>query len=437
MGEEIRKNLREDAMSLRTRLAFFSLSIAMCLAIWEPAQAQYTTGTVTGLVKDPQGALTPAATVTLRSLATGATRTFVTTADGTYVFAGVASGRYVITAEAQGFAKSTATINVTTGQTATQDLALQMATVGQTMEITSELGVVPTLNANDPQTGVSRSSLEVSDLPIQGRDYLTLASLEPGVQPTFSPRGGSLAITSGSQAGSIAVNGGRARETAYQLDYTDANDWEFGGRAKGRNLMPDANQEFSVLTSNFSDEYGVKSAGQIIAVTKSGTNQFHGAAGDFVQNVVWNARDYFDLCGKATISRSNNYSVAAGGPIIKNRAFIFGGYQGSKVRGAGFTSVALVPTQAARNTANDPVIINLMKQFLPLPTGATSDPNVGTFSSAFSSPTDTWQYVFKFDYRLTDSHSVSARYLQTPNPFLLLFPPLLPLPPLDPALPSS
>ena len=418
-------------MSLRTRLAFFSLSIAMCLAIWEPAQAQYTTGTVTGLVKDPQGALTPAATVTLRSLATGATRTFVTTADGTYVFAGVASGRYVITAEAQGFAKSTATINVTTGQTATQDLALQMATVGQTMEITSELGVVPTLNANDPQTGVSRSSLEVSDLPIQGRDYLTLASLEPGVQPTFSPRGGSLAITSGSQAGSIAVNGGRARETAYQLDYTDANDWEFGGRAQGRGLMADAIQEFTVLTSNFSAEYGVKSAGQVIAVTKSGTNRLHGSAGDFVQNDFFNARDYFDKTGKATVIKSNVYSVTAGGPILKNKAFIFGGYQGSKVRGAGFTSVALVPTQAARATATDPAITSLLNRFLPSPTGSTSDPMVGTFGSQFSSPTDLWQYVFKFDYRFNDSHSLSVRYLQAHNHFLLLFPALNTLPGFD------
>ena len=419
-------------MSLSARISLAAGSLFVCLVLaagnlW----AQYTTGEVTGIVKDPSGAVVPDATVSLHNSATNATRAYTTGANGSYFFAAVQPGRYEVSAEAKGFAKVTVVIDVYASQTANQDLVLSLAGLGQSVQVTTEEGVIPTLNVTDPQNGVTRSALEVASLPIQGRDYLTLASLEPGVQPTFSPRGGSLAITSGSQAGSIAANGGRARETAFQLDYTDANDWEFGGRAQGRNLMPDAIQEFSVLTSNFSAEYGVKSAGQIIAVTKSGTNQFHGAAGDFVQNDVWNARDYFDRSGKATIIRSNNYSVAAGGPIIKNRAFIFGGYQGSKVRGAGFTSVALVPTQAARNTANDPVIINLMKQFLPLPTGATSDPNVGTFSSAFSSPTDTWQYVFKFDYRLTDSHSVSARYLQSHNHFLLLFPALNTLPSFD------
>src|SRR5437870_1627608 len=419
-------------MSLSARISLAAGSLFVCLVLgagnlW----AQYTTGEVTGIVKDPSGAVVPDATVSLHNSATNATRAYTTGANGSSFVAAVQPGRYEVSAEATGFAKVTVVIDVYARQTANQDLVLSLAGLGQSVQVTTEEGVIPTLNVTDPQNGVTRSALEVSDLPIQGRDYLTLASLEPGVQPTFSPRGGSLAITSGSQAGSIAVNGGRARETAYQLDYTDANDWEFGGRAQGRGLMADAIQEFTVLTSNFSAEYGVKSAGQVIAVTKSGTNRLHGSAGDFVQNDFFNARDYFDKTGKATVIKSNVYSVTAGGPILKNKAFIFGGYQGSKVRGAGFTSVALVPTQAARATATDPAITSLLNRFLPSPTGSTSDPMVGTFGSQFSSPTDLWQYVFKFDYRFNDSHSLAVRYLQAHNHFLLLFPALNTLPGFD------
>lgn len=391
--------------------------------------AQYTTGRVEGVVMDPAGAVIPGATVTLRNVATNITRTFKTGPEGAYVFTAVPPGPYEVSVEAPGFAKAVTTFEVFANQTITKDLRLAVAGTAEVMEVVGEPTAI--LNVADAQHGITRTRREVTELPLLTRDYLGLANLAPGVQPTFNPRGGSLAITSGSQAGFIAANGGRARATAVQLDYTDANDWEFGGRAQGRNLMPDAIQEFTVLMSNFPAEYGVKSNAQVVVVTKSGTNNLHGTAYDFIQNDVFNARDFFDRTGKATILRRNNYGFTVGGPIVKDRTFAFGGYEGTKIRGAGFTAVALVPTQAARATATDPVVIDLMKRFLPLPTGATSDPNVGTFTSKFSSPNDSWQFVIKADHKFSESHFFSARYLHSQISFLLIFPALNTLPGFD------
>lgn len=412
-------------LSLGTRMGIRIVLLAVFVLIGtSEALAQYTTGIVTGIVKDKSGAIVAGAIVTLRTAETNGTRTYKTVDDGNYVFAAVAPGRYEISVEAQGFTKAIVSIIVYSGQTASQDLELKVATVGQTVEVTAEGGVVPTLNLNDPQKGVSRSPVEVSTLPI-GTDYNGYATLAPGAVPTTR------IIASGSQAGNVVANGARGREVAYQLDYTDANDWEFGGRAQGRGLMLDAIQEFSVLTGNFSAQYGVKSGSQVILVTKSGTNQFHGSGADYFKNDFMNARAYLDRTGKPTPMKSNTYPFTAGGPIIKNKAFLFGGFTGTKTRGAGSTVVALVPTQAAVSAATDPVSISLMKAFLPTPTGSTSDPNIGTITSQFASPNDSWLYVFKFDYRFNDAHSISARYLQAHGHSILLFPQMNTLPGFD------
>lgn len=419
-------------MTRKAHITFPGYLAVIFVFLWAlNVNAQYTTGQVQGIVKDQSGASVPGATVTLVNVETNLQRTYTTTPDGSYLFVGVPSGNYQISAVAKGFTKSTVTVVIYANQTLVRDLALSLAGSAQVVQVTAEAGAVPVLDVTDAQAGTIRSSEEVNDLPSDGRSVFNFISLEPGVNPTFAPGFVSLSISSGSQAGATNTNGGRARATAYQLDYTDANDWEFGGLAQGRDIMPDAIQELTVLTSNFSAEYGIKSSGQIIVVTKSGTNSFHGSADDFVQNNIFNARDFFDTSGKPTIVRNNNYSVTAGGPIVKNRAFIFGGYQANKVRGAGFTSVALVPTDAARAMATDPIIIALMKKFLPEPTGSTTDPNIGTVSSPFSSPVDTWQFVTRFDYKFSDSHFLSLRYLQSHNHFLLIFPSLNTLPGFD------
>jgi len=260
---------------------------------------------------------------------------------------------------------------------------------------------------------------------------ISLIHLAPGVQAMNNPRGGStfggggsLVLVLGPQAGLFSANGGRARSGSVQLDYTDANDWEYGGFALGmQSVTPEMLQEFKLLTSNFSAEYGVKSNAEVIMVSKSGTNRLHGSAYDFVQNTLFNARDYLDTSGHATPVQSNVYGVSAGGPAIRNRTFLFGAYEGRRIRGNAFTTVANLPTKAARDAASadpnaDPVAIDLMDRYLPLPTIPTSNPDVGQLVTKIPSPIDSYQFLLKADQRFSDRHSLSARYLQSSGTFV-------------------
>lgn len=311
--------------------------VALCLVLWpltvpELASAQYTTGRIEGVVTDATGSVVPGATATLRNRGTNIARTTQTDTSGFFAFAGVPAGDYDITVEMQGFAAAVVTFTMVTNQVVSQNLTLQPGTQQESIDVRGEVSVL--MNTQEAQIGITRLEREVKELPNLNRNVTAFALYTPGVQPTQNPRGGSLAIASGSQAGFIASAGGRARATAVQLDYTDVNDWEFGGIALGTSPMVDAVQEFKVLTSNFAAEQGVKSNGQVIIVTKSGTNNIHGTAYDFIQNDAFNARDYFDRTGQPRPIRRNNYGFTAGGPIVTNRMFLFGGYEGTKNRGS-------------------------------------------------------------------------------------------------------
>ncbi|HEX9110864.1 MAG TPA: TonB-dependent receptor, partial [Terriglobales bacterium] len=185
-----------------------------------------------------------------------------------------------------------------------------------------------------------------------------------------------------------------------------------------QSITPEMLQEFKLLTSNFSAEYGVKSNAEVIMVSKSGTNQLHGSAYDFVQNTLFNARDYFDRSGRPTPVQSNIYGVSGGGPVIPNRTFLFGAYEGRRVRGNAFTTVANLPTEAARARASDPIIADLMTRYLPLPTINAGDPNLGQLPTKIPSPISTYQLLLKADQRLSTEHSLSARYLQSSGSFV-------------------
>ena len=315
-----------------------------------------------------------------------------------------------------------------TNQVVSQNLRLEVGGQQESVDVRGEAAAM--INTQEAQIGLTRLEREVHDLPNINRNVTGFASFTPGVQPTFNPRGGSLAIASGSQAGFIASSGGRARATAVQLDYTDVNDWEFGGIALGTSPMIDAVQEFKVLTSNFAAEQGVKSNAQVIIVTKSGSNSVHGTAYDFIQSDKFNARDYFDRTGQPRPIKRNNYGFTGGAPIVPNRTFIFGGWEGTKNRGASMTTVATVPTAAARARVTSPASAQLLN-LLPLPTAPTANPDIGTVSSSFSAPQDSWQYILKVDDQLTKNQSLSGRWLQSDNLSILRFPALNTLPGFD------
>jgi Carboxypeptidase regulatory-like domain len=410
---------------LLTRLAV----LLICSAFAVPLQAQYTVGRLEGRIFDPTGAAVSGAEVTLRSLATNATRTYITGTDGLYVFFALPAGDYELLAQALHFAKQRAAVQILTSETTSHNLTLTVGPESATIEVTAD--TPGHLNITDAQHSTTRTDLELSSLPSNGRNMISLIHLAPGVQPMNNPRGGStfggggsLVIVLGPQAGLFSANGGRARSASVQLDYTDANDWEFGGFALGmQSITPEMLQEFKLLTSNFSAEYGVKSNAEVLMVSKSGSNNLHGSAYDFVQNTLFNARDYLDTSGHATPVQSNIYGVSAGGPVIRNRTFLFGAYEGRRVRGNAFTTVANLPTKTARDAAEadpkaDPIAIALMNQYLPLPTIATSNPDVGQLVTKIPSPIDSYQLLLKGDQQLGAGHSLTARYLQSAGTFV-------------------
>ncbi|MBZ5616450.1 MAG: carboxypeptidase-like regulatory domain-containing protein [Acidobacteriia bacterium] len=405
-----------------------ALVLILGAAIAPPLQAQYTVGRLEGTIFDATGAVVSGTKVSLRSLGTGATRTYITGADGLYVFFAMPAGDYQLTAEAQHFATKSERIQIVTSETTNRNLTLGVGPQSATVEVVGEPGL---LNTADAQHSTTRTDLELSSLPSSGRNMISLIHLAPGVAPMNNPRGGStfggggsLVIVLGPQAGLFSANGGRARSGSVQLDYTDANDWEFGGFALGmQSITPEMLQEFKLLTSNFSAEYGVKSNAEVIMVSKSGTNQLHGSAYDFVQNTLFNARDYLDRSGSATPVQSNIYGVSAGGPVLHNRTFLFGAYERRSIRGNAFTTLANLPTQAARDAAAadpnaDPIAIALMNQYLPLPRIATSNPDVGQLVTKIPSPIDSYQFLLKGDEQLTTRQSLSVRYLQSSGSFV-------------------
>ena len=405
------------------------VALLLGTAIAVPLEAQYTVGRLEGTIFDPTGAVVSGAKVTLQNLGTSATRTYITGADGLYIFFALPDGNYELTADAPHFAKKRERIQILTSETTSRNMTLGVGPQSATIEVLSEMPGY--LNITDAQHSTTRTDLELSSLPSSGRNMISLIHLAPGVQPMNNPRGGStfggggsLVLVLGPQAGLFSANGGRARSASVQLDYTDANDWEYGGFALGmQSVTPEMLQEFKLLTSNFSAEYGAKSNAEVMMVSKSGTNNLHGSAYDFVQNTLFNARDYLDRSGHATPVQSNVYGVSAGGPVVRDRTFLFGAYEGRRIRGNAFTTVANLPTKAARDAAGadpkaDPTAIALMNQYLPLPTIPTSNPDVGQLVTKIPSPIYSYQFLLKADQRLSGQHSLSARYLQSAGSFV-------------------
>lgn len=399
------------------------LAAAVFLFSSPNAKAQYTTGTIQGTVFDPAGSVVTGAHVTLENTATGETKELRTGGDGIFYFAALLPGRYRLTAEASGFSKAEAEVTALASQTITQNLKLELAASSSQVVVVAASEAIDT---TDPQLTTTYSGVESNALPASGRSFnafSTLVSLSPGATPMYSPAGGGgLVKVGGAQTGLISSDGGRPENTNVEFDFADANDWEFGGVALGTTPSPDMVQEFKVLASNLPAEYGTKSNGTIAIVSKSGTNRWHGQAYDYLKNDIFNARDYFDTTGKPTRIDENDYGFSMGGPAVRDKTFLFGGWEQNKTIGGGFTDLALVPSDAARQSVTDPTVGNLIETFLPHATGTTSDPNVGTVAQQFSAPTNNYQFLLRGDQNFSSDHSLALRYFQGTGTSVLPFP---------------
>jgi hypothetical protein len=382
--------------------------------------AQYTTGTIQGSVLDASGAAVKSAHIALRNTETNQTKQFTTGDDGVYLFAAVPPGAYELTAEASGFSKEILKFAASSNDRLTENLVLKVASGNTTVVV--QAGNATEFHTTDAQLDTTRVAEEVDGLPLQSRTVTSLVTLEPGVQPMYTAGRGSLVKVAGAQTGLFTANGGRPESSNIEIDLIDANDWEFGGIAVGAEPAPDFVAEFKVITSNAAAEYGVKSGGEALFVTKSGTNNWHGDAYNFLQNDALNARDYFDATGKATRIDRNNYGFASGGALRRDKTFLFGGWEQLKVIGGGFTTLAYVPSAAAIATVTDTTIKNLINKYLPTATGSTTNSEVGTVSQQFSAPTNSYQFLLRGDQNFSNRHSLTLRYFQATGTQVLTFP---------------
>ena len=311
-----------------------------------PLEAQVDTGSIIGTVVDASGAVVSGAKVTLTNEGTAAAVTTTTGSDGLYRFSPVRIGNYKIDVAAEGFKTvSEVHVAVDVSSNVTRNFRLQPGKVSETIEVTSQ---APLLQSEDASVGQVVNQKSVNDLPLNGRNFTFLAQLSAGVN---SPQ----ADTRGNAAsGAFSANGLRPAQNNYMLDGIDNNS-DTVDFLNGTNyvVLPpvDAIQEFKVQTSDFSAELG-RSAGAVLnASIKSGTNQFHGTVWEFFRNDKLDAADYFeDAKGipKGEL-RQNQFGAAAGGPIIKNKIFIFGDYEGFR-RVQGTIQTGAVPTAADRSS---------------------------------------------------------------------------------------
>ena len=303
--------------------------ISSCLTSFQTVFAQSATTSLRGIVTDPSGALVPNATVTITDQAVNKTLTAVTNGEGLYRFPQIAPARYLVTVTAQGLGDQSKTAELLVDQPATIDFKLTIQSSSVTVDVSSS---AQTLNTSDATLGDSVGNETIQALPMEGRDPVSLLTLQPGVLYLGNPAENN---TNDSRSGS--VNGGRSDQGNITLDGLDDND-QIGGTAFTGVLRStlDSTEEFRVTTSNGTAASGRSSGAQVSLVTKSGTNQYHGALYEYYRPTNTVANNWFNkyqelLLGEPNVPQKyvqNTFGGALGGPIKKDKLYFFFNYEG-------------------------------------------------------------------------------------------------------------
>ena len=397
------------------------LILSICFSI--PTDAQVTGATLSGTITDSSDKFVPKAQISITNVATGITTTVTTNSDGFFIAANLLAGEYEVTVSTTGFATETRKgISLTVGAHQVFDISLHVGSAAKTVvEVTTEAPAVQ-LASSDISAVVNATT--VRELPLNGRSWTDLAALQPGVstiqtQPSFSTGADRGNRGFGQQ---LTISGARPQQNNYRLDGISLNDYANGapGSVLGGNLGVDAIQEFSVLTSNYSAEYGKTSGGVVNAITRSGTNSLHGSVYEFLRNSALDARNYFEApppAPKASFKR-NQFGGAIGGPVIKNRTFFFADYEGIR-QSKGIANVLTVPSISSRNQATDPFVIKYLALY-PVPATSLLCP----LSAVACDVTINGQQVVnenflttRIDHKFSDKDAVFGTYLYDKTPY--------------------
>jgi hypothetical protein len=389
------------------------IALAVALVLIVPATfAQAVTGTITGVIKDPNGAVIPGANVIARNAGTNATAAAITDAAGGYKIINLVSGEYIVEVEAKGFRKTTTVPQrLSTGDVMRQDLTLELGQVTETVTVEE---TATRVNTEDAQLG--KVVQDVYQLPIVsgagGRNPLSLAVNQPGV------------VAAG-QVGPFSVNGQRAQANNYMLDGGDSNDLAINVPDAVQQISPNALAEFRVVTGAMKAEYGRNSGAIVMLTTRSGSNQFHGGMSETFRNTKLNATAYFQNAvagGTATTLpgsgfkrkpqwNTNDFDLQLGGPIKKDKVFFFANYLGFRRR-QGVTNSATVFSDAERALITQygtPEAKNLMALVPNANYGAN------TLMAAPANQMRRDQGLGKLDYFITDANRMSVSYFREPQ----------------------
>src|ERR1700683_686969 len=344
-----RVSVREDSRG--GRLPYLIVSILFTFgAIMARADV---TGSITGVVRDRAQAVVAGAKIQITNVQTNFTEVTTSAADGSYHFLALTAGTYQITANSAGFRPYTATdITLQVNDQLRIDVTLQVGALKEKVTVSADMVHVET---ESTQLGDVVDSQKMLALPLNGRSYLDLLGLQAGVAPTRAGKIGGDRPVSGyiTNAGNISVNGQRETANAFLVNGGDVSE----GRNLGAGLVPnlDSIEEFRLITNSFDAEYGKFSGAVINAITKSGTNGFHGDAFEFLRNDKLDARNFF-APSKSELRR-NQFGYAAGGPFWKSKLFWFSDYQGTRQVQGAETGLVTVPTAAQRAGDFDPSLL--------------------------------------------------------------------------------
>jgi hypothetical protein len=323
-------------------------TLVLALGLAGMARGQVVGAFLTGTVKDPSGAALSGAAITVRNVETGAERRLATDSAGRYSAPSIAVGGYEVTASQAGFTSQLRTgIILVVGQTTVVDFTLPIGEFKQV--VTVEEKPSPVVVSTQQSAGLV-SERQVKDLPLNGRSYDELMALNPAVVNYTSERSGGVGTSNSSVGNMFAVEGRRPQENLFLLngvEYTGASEINnTPGGASGQLLGVEAVREFNVVAENYGAEYGKRPGGQVSIVTASGSNQLHGSLYDFLRNSALDARNFFDQ-GSIPEFQRDEFGVALGGPLKKDKLFVFGNYEGFR-QNLGLSDVTLVPDSNAR-----------------------------------------------------------------------------------------
>ena len=376
---------------------------------------------ISGIVSDSSGLALPAASVTIKNLETAAVRTLVTDESGRYSAPGLGVGQYQVTAAKEGFASSQKTgITLVVGQENAVNLMLEVGEISQTMIV--EASATP-VNLSTEQISGLVAERQVKNLPLNGRSYDGLMTLNPGIVNYSSQRSGGIGTSNSAVGNMFAVSGRRPQENLFLLngiEYTGASEINVTpGGASGQLLGVDAVREFNVVTDVYGAQYGKRPGAQVSIVTASGTNEVHGSLYEFLRNSALDARNFFDF-GSIPRFQRNEFGAALGGPIRKDKTFLFGNYEGFRQH-LGLSDLTLVPDDSARagylpdaheNLVNVGITqaARALLRLWPVENGPDLGAGIG---EAFSNPMQIIRENFgtaRLDHSFSDKDSLSAVY---------------------------